>query len=131
MENDRTPTDYSGSFTIVTASATVWFGSGTLTQYSAVVSDAKTNSSINGPIATTTYISPGGTVISGTAAAGAANGPEIVVVENGVASGGLWTTKPTAYSIWGYLSTGNWYCLDSAGNSKNGTSATPTTITCL
>ena len=131
MENDRNPTDYANSFTTPSL-AVVNFGSGTLTQYAIVVSDAKANSSITTATASSTYVS--GALNAGNAySTSAANSPEIVVNENGTASGGAWTAngKPTAYSIWGLLSTGNWYCLDSAGNSKNGTSANPTTITCM
>ena len=129
IESDRTSTDYSNSFTTPSL-ALVYFGSPTIISYSTLVNDAKTNSAIVGSIATTTYISPAGTVISNTAAAGAANGPEIVVVENGIASGASWQTKPTAYSVWGYLSTGTWFCLDSIGGTKSSTNSAPTTITC-
>ena len=129
IENDRTTTDYTNSFAIVPLSATVNFGSGTLTQYAAVVSDAKANSSITTATASSTY--KGATKIAGNDySTSVASSPEIVVNENGTAVNGLWTLTPTAYSIWGLLSTGNWFCLDSAGNSKNGTSANPTTITC-
>ena len=45
----------------------------------------------------------------------------IYVYTNGVlsATAGTWTTVPTAYAIWGKLSTGNLFCIDSTGNTRN------------
>lgn len=137
MESDYNGADYSGSFTVPSA-ALIYFGGTTganSAAYSQLITDAKSNSSITTAIGTTTYYSTGaaGTVVSGTAAGtvpATASGPEIVVVQNGVAAAGAWTTKPTAYAIWGYLSTGNYFCIDSTGGTKNGTTAVPTTILC-
>ena len=129
MENDRTPTDYSNSFTTPLA-ASVSFGSATAAQYAVLVSDARANSTITTATASSTYANGGSSPLAGNAYGQTANSPEVVVVENGTASSAAWQVKPTAYSIWGYLSTGNWFCLDSAGNTKNGTSANPTNIIC-
>ena len=74
-----------------------------------------------GAIYSTAPATPGTGVAGGTVA-----NSVILVVTNGIASGvGTYTTKPTAYSIWGRTSSGNYFCIDSTGNTKNGSSATP------
>ncbi len=129
FESDYNGSDYSGSFTTPSA-AQVSVGGATVQAYGTLISDAKTNSPLTAPTATSTYNGSAALVMGN--AYNAANPPEIVVVENGTAASGAWSSgsKPTQYSIWGYLSTGNWFCIDSTGNTKNGTSAAPTSITC-
>ena len=93
-----------------------------------LVADALSNagtcpSGSNCSTATSTSDAATGASITNTAA--------ITVITDGVmgtATGASnnfgWTTVPSKYAIWGRLSTGNWFCIDSTGDTKNPSTAT-------
>jgi hypothetical protein len=131
MESDSSGTNYGGSYTIT--AGVVAFG-GASAVYGQVGTDAAANSVI--PSATQYSIYNVAAKVTGNAyqTAGAtlvSAAPAIVINENGTPStGNTWTTAPTAYSIWGYQSNGTYFCIDSTGGTKSGTTASPITITC-
>ena len=123
MESDFTGSDYRNSWT--NAGGARVYG-GTSATYAQLIGDAFANASYSGATATST----GGT---GGATTGVMSTAVITIVDNGTPSGSSWSAGnfPTAYSIWGHLSSGNWFCIDSTGGTKQSTPTTPTTATII
>ena len=122
FEADSNGSDYKNSFLAQAANVVYLQSTGAQTSLNTLLADAVANSSISGTVGTSTI--SGTNSVTGTMVAQSS----IVVVTNGVASGaGAWSTSPTAYAVWGKLSTGNYFCIDSTGNTKNGTVAVPAT----
>ncbi len=124
IESESNGSDYGNSFTAGAANV-VYIGKGA-TAYSQLLTDASANAPTGFSASSTLS---GTNSVTGQALASS----EIVVVVNGTASGAnAWGTGnaniPTAYAIWGRLSTSNYFCIDSTGNTKNGTTVTLATV---
>ncbi|MCX6718848.1 MAG: type II secretion system protein [Candidatus Taylorbacteria bacterium] len=124
MEN--TPYHYGNSFTVTSGAAT--FGT-TNPNHSILVSDAANNAPSGYGNNQSTKLATS-TVVSGVTFAGLTS--EIVVVRNGTptAGGTTWDVQPTSYALYGRLSTGVYFCLDSTGGTKASYIAANTSITC-
>lgn len=122
FESDTGGTDYTNSFLANSAGNVSIRSTGAPTAIATLLADAVSNSTITGTVGSSTIT--GTNSITGTTVAQSS----IVVVTNGTASGaGTWSTLPTTYAVWGKLSTGNYFCIDSTGNTKSSTSAIPAT----
>lgn len=123
FESDSNGSDYSNSFAPVSATVVYIGNPSNNGNISTILNDADAN----GP---TGYITAS-TTISGTNSVtgqAVASSPIVVVINGtGSATAGQWGTKPTAYAIWGRTSSNNYFCIDSTGNTKNGTTAVPAT----
>ena len=125
LESDGTGTSYNNSFTWSTGGV-LKFGGASIV-YSQIFADLNSNSS---SVVASSTIADGGApgakaqlvVVAGTGTGGTTP----VTVTGGVVS----TTAPvTAYAIYGYLSNGNYFCIDSTGRTNQGAGAA-TTIVC-
>ena len=123
FESDSNGSDYTNSFAALAANSVAITSLGNPSAVATLLSDAVSNSSISGAVGSSTITSVSSVTGSTVALS------SVVVVANGTASGaGTWTTKPTAYAVWGKLSTGNYFCIDSTGNTKNGTASVPAAV---
>ena len=115
FESERNPTNYASSFNPVYAGGTglsaAIVSSNNSVGLNLILNDAS-KSAPTGYSASTTI---------GSNASGGGGTNEIVVFTDGVVNSGIWSTLPTMYSIWGRLSSGNYFCIDSTGNTKSGT----------
>jgi prepilin-type N-terminal cleavage/methylation domain-containing protein len=119
MESNHNGYNYSNAF-IAAGAASVYIGNGT-TNFATILSDISSNAPAGHSASTT--ISGSNTVTGQPVTTSA-----LVVVTNGTASNvGTWSPVPSSYAIWGQLSSGAYFCLDSLGNSKSNSVATPGT----
>jgi hypothetical protein len=105
MESDQNGSNYSPSFTTSGTTQTL----SAATAYAALLTDINTNTTATA-----------GAVI-GTVAYNDAHA--LLIINNGVVAGGIYTTNPTTYAIRGHLSSGKFFCLDNTGGSDQAESA--------
>ncbi|MDD5165694.1 MAG: prepilin-type N-terminal cleavage/methylation domain-containing protein [Candidatus Pacebacteria bacterium] len=122
FESDSNGVDYKNSFYVSGAGVAYITSTGNPGAVALLLADAVANTTISGTVGSSTIT--GTNTVTGTSVAQSS----IVVVVSGTATGAnTWSPSPTAYAIWGKLSTGNYFCIDSTGNTKNGTAAVPAT----
>lgn len=100
FETDYANSVYSASFVVAGGIPALAAGN-----YQTLLTDLNTNGSAGNSI--------GGTIaVSG-------NTSGLVLVENGTPNGTTgWTTAPTSYALYGKLSTGKYFCIDSTGGTS-------------
>ena len=136
IESDNNGSTYDSTNTFTVAAGVVTFTNTSGSAQAQIVADAATNAPTGYGNNQTTPTAVAGVVKDGTGSGGAgvafpsANNA-ITIVHNGTPTGTTgWTTSPTAYAIWGRTSSSNWFCIDSTGGTKNGSTATNAHITC-
>ena len=126
IESDSSGGNYANTFTPTTnapgsPAPSAMFKLPSNSNYSTIITDAMANSNMNPTYATGT-VTNNGSAVQYTAA--------IYIITDGSNSAvsTAWNSgqSPTTYSIWTKLSTGNWFCLDSLGNSVNPSTAVTT-----
>jgi prepilin-type N-terminal cleavage/methylation domain-containing protein len=129
FESDNNGADYSASFYPASATNVYITSTSNPTAVATVLADA-INNAPTGYTATSTMSSSNS--VFGTPGTGTVANSAILVVLNGTgsATAGTWAanSKPTAYAIWGKLSSGGYFCIDSTGNTRNATAVTPVSV---
>ena len=119
IESDGWGSDYSNAFTPSDRNYSLGNAQSSST-YTILTSDALSNAPQGTSICQSTLTSNNGSFDSNAA---------ITVVNDGIAENSQWAITPKRYSIWGKLSTGGYFCVDSSGNTRNGTTNIPNEMT--
>ena len=127
IESDASGSSYTNAFTGTAADKFVvgnMNGVGSLPTTNLLFADAVANAATG--LTATSGLDASGAVTANSVIAVITNG---TVVASTSANLGGWTTTttnwPTKYAIWGKLSTGNYFCIDSTGNTVNGSTVVP------
>ena len=109
-ESDYSNSNYSKLFTVASGIPTI---SSSITNYQTIASDIASYGSSGSSV--------GGTI----AVFGNTSG--LIIIENGTTDGASgWNIAPSAYALYGRLSTGKFFCIDSTGGASPSLAATQT-----
>lgn len=128
IESDSSGSNYSSSFIPVQTYIGMANANGNTTRYYQLASDAANNES-NATAQANALCTVGNQVQAvyslanfGWTANTCMNNSALIIESDGNGNGaGGWNATPTKYAIFGALSTGNYFCIDSTGNTKNPT----------